>query len=445
MIDEAKLEELIASTCKVLSVEEWEYMTSASTSFFASMVDQEVVESSSARDCSISLRVIADGREGTASSEKLDESIVPRLVASALANSRVKAVQEGYVPEVYKGDTSYPEKMDPGRNYFSAGEVKAVLASCQEHLFSLDGRVSSGTGSDAASIKSSTRLVNSAGLSLCDDYASSYIISEAVVRQDGDVRNAYESGEGDISTIGTDEAVWKAIRKLGAGTVKSGRYPVVLSGDCLRLFLSTYSPAFSGRNAFLGLSPYKDRIGDEVASPIVSLIDDPLYPGYPGQRTWDGEGRATWRKAVIDRGRLNTLLYNREWALRSGTESTGNAAMTGSGSIIRPYSFHIAAGSLSFDELVANAGDGVYVTDMKGFHAGADPVSGDFSIESSGFLIEHGQVSRPVQGFTVSGNFFTMLGSIKALSDQVRWAVTLGAMRTGSPDALIEGLSVSGE
>lgn len=98
MMDDAKLRELIADACKSSSIEDWECMTSSSTSFSASMIDQEVVESSSARDCSISLRVIADGREGTASSEKLDESIVPRLVASALANSRVKAVQEGYVP-----------------------------------------------------------------------------------------------------------------------------------------------------------------------------------------------------------------------------------------------------------------------------------------------------------------------------------------------------------
>ena len=250
---------------------------------------------------------------------------------------------------------------------------------------------------------------NSKGLSLYDSWASSYVSSSVIVKDGEDVKNAFHAIEGDIGKADMRPAVDKALKRLSASTLASGPRPVIFNPDCFNMFLSTFSSAFSGKNALLGLSPYGDKVGDMVASPCVTLVDDPLYPDYPAQRTFDGDAYATYTKTVIEDGVLKTLLYNRQWALKAGCRTTGNALSTASGSAICPYSFYIAPSSCSFDELVAKAGEGLYITAMKGFHAGADAVSGDFSIESSGFIISHGKVEGPVQGFTVAGNFFQMV------------------------------------
>ena len=99
-----------------------------------------------------------------------------------------------------------------------------------------------------------------------------------------------------------------------------------------------------------------------------------------------------YTKAVIEDGVLRTLLYNRQWAMKAGCESTGNGITTSSGSSICPYSFYIKPSDLSLDGLLGMMNSGIYVTGMKGFHAGANSVSGDFSIESSGFLVENGRL-----------------------------------------------------
>lgn len=445
MIDRKVLRDAVGRECDRLGVEDWEIVFSCGTSISAEMVDDELVDFSSATDTSISARVIVDGREGVATSQRVDESVIPALVSMALENSRVKEIDPSYTPEIHKGDESYPQKTCLGGHLATASQIKDVLTRTQKAIFASDGRVSKGTGSSAATGSGETYVENSKGLSLHDSWASSYVSSSVIVKDGEDVKNAYLTVEGDITKADMSPAVDKALRRLSAGTLSSGPRPVIFNPDCFNMFLSTFSSAFSGKNALLGLSPYGNKVGDMVASPCVTLVDDPLYPDYPAQRTFDGDAYATYTKTVIEDGVLKTLLYNRQWALKAGCRTTGNALSTAAGSAICPYSFYIVPSSCSFDELAAKAGEGLYITAMKGFHAGADAVSGDFSIESSGFIISHGKVEGPVQGFTVAGNFFQMLKDIQAVGDDLEFDVTLSSFRTGSPSVLVSGLSIAGK
>lgn len=445
MIDREALRNAVQKECARLGVEDWEIVFSSGTSISAEMVDEELVDFSSATDTSISARVIVDGREGVATSQRVDESVIPALVSMALENSRVKEIDPSYTPEIHKGDESYPQKTCLGGHLATASQIKDVLTRTQKAIFASDGRVSKGTGSSAATGSGETYVENSKGLSLHDSWSSSYISSSVIVKEGDDVKNAYLTVEGDITKADMSPAVDKALRRLAAGTVASGSRPVIFSPECFNMFLSTFSSAFSGKSALLGLSPYRDKVDTQIAASCVTLIDDPLYPDYPAQCTFDGDAYATFTKPVIESGVLRTLLYNRQWALKAGCRSTGNAVSTPAGSAIRPYSFYIAPGSICFDNLASQAGDGIYVTAMKGFHAGADAVSGDFSIESSGFLIRGGKVEGPVQGFTVAGNFFQMLKDIQAVGDDLEFDVTLSSFRTGSPSVLVSGLSIAGK
>ena len=142
---------------------------------------------------------------------------------------------------------------------------------------------------------------------------------------------------------------------------------------------------------------------------------------------------------------LNTLLYDLSTAHASGKETTGNAFRQSYDSpvSIQPYTLVLAPGEQTEEALLQKCGDGVWIDFLGGTHAGANPISGDFSLQSEGFLVEGGKKTKPVRSFTVSGNFFELLKNIKALSDKAE-LTRPGLPAVASPAVLVEGLTVSG-
>jgi PmbA protein len=126
---------------------------------------------------------------------------------------------------------------------------------------------------------------------------------------------------------------------------------------------------------------------------------------------------------------------------------TANASKAGYASaiLISPYYFGIEAGDSSFEELLAEAESGVYVTELKGLHAGANAVTGDFSIESAGFRIEKGKLAGPVKSFTIAGNFYELLKNIEKLSNEVTVGVPGVFHAVGAPDVLLKNVSIAGK
>jgi PmbA protein len=190
------------------------------------------------------------------------------------------------------------------------------------------------------------------------------------------------------------------------------------------------------------MSKLKGQEGEKIASDIVTITDDPQREGNAVGTTFDAEGVATHRKAVVEAGVLKTFLHNRETALAMGKETTANGRRGGN---IAPYNFGICAGNDTQDELFAKAGDGIYVTGVKGLHAGANPITGDFSVESEGFLIKDGKKAGPIKSFTVAGNFFKLLQDIDSLGNEVKWGIPGGFTVFGSPDVLVKDMSVAGK
>ena len=99
---------------------------------------------------------------------------------------------------------------------------------------------------------------------------------------------------------------------------------------------------------------------------------------------------------------------------------------------------------MSLEDLFKEADNGIYITELKGLHAGANAITGDFSIESAGFKIVDGKLAGAVKTFTIAGNFFNLLKDISALSDKVEFSVTGGFTTFGSPAVLVRGMSVAG-
>jgi len=189
------------------------------------------------------------------------------------------------------------------------------------------------------------------------------------------------------------------------------------------------------------------REGEMVAAPIVTLVDDPFHPENPEPINFDAEGSPTHRKNVIENGRLNTLLYNLKTAAVAGRKTTGNASKAGyDGTVaIRPFTMYLANGDLTVEELLARAEGGVLITELNGLHAGANPISGDFSLQSAGFMIKDGMKAEYVKSFTVAGNFYDLLKNITALANDCHLPMAMGMTAFGSPSVLVEGLSIAGK
>lgn len=422
------------------------YMGDESTS--VETLNKEVNSFSSSTGGGLCLRVAVDGKMGYASTELMTEAEMKELPERAKANAF--ATEKPDTVGIFAGSESYEELRIEKVAPLSAAELKAYAIKTGEALFAKDPAVKEGTSTRAISAGTSVRLFNSHGVDLSLECGINALIGEAVVNVNGENQAdyAFKNLKGDETvTEVVDEAVTGALAKIGAGSVPSGKYNVVISGNQMRSLLSVFSSAFSAKAVMDGMSRLKGQEGEKIAADIVTITDDPQREGESAGTNFDAEGVATHRKSVVEAGVLKTFLHNRETALAMGKETTANASKAGYSSPIgiRPYSFAIEPGDKTQDELFALAGEGIYITSFSGLHAGANPVSGDFSLQSAGFMIRDGKKCEAVKSFTLAGNFFELLKSIAAIGDKLERGLSSGLTGFCSPDVFVPEMSVAGK
>lgn len=425
------------------------YMSDESTS--VSTLNKEVNSFSSSGSGGLCLRVLVDGKMGYASTELMTEPEMRELALRAKANAY--ATEKPDTVGIFAGSDSYDELRIKKAELLSASELKAYAIKTGEALFAKDPAVKEGTSSQAIAAGTTVRLVNSHGVDLSLECGINALIGEAVVGVDGENQSDYsfknlsaDKADEVIAEV-TSEAVGEALSKIGAGAVNSGKYNVVIDGNQMRSLLSVFSSSFSAKAVLDGMSRLKGLEGEVIASDIVTITDDPQREGNAVGTFFDAEGVAAHRKAVVEAGVLKTFLHNRETALAMGKETTANASKAGYSSPIgvRPYSFAIEPGDKSRDELFTLVNDGIFITEINGLHAGANPVSGDFSLQSAGFMIRGGKKCEAVKGFTVAGNFFELLKNIAALGNKLERGIVTGFTSFASPDVFVPDMSVAGK
>lgn len=445
------LKNTLVAALKDAGLDEYEIYYMSDESVTVATLNKEVNSFASSNSGGLCLRALVDGKMGYASTELMTESEMSALPERAKANA--KATEKPDTVGIFAGSESYEEFRLKKVELLSAEELKAYAIKTGDALFAENESVKEGTSSQAISGGTVIRLVNSHGVDLELDCGVNALVAEAVVGVNGENQSDYslknvskDTAEDAIKEV-TKEAVREALAKIGAGSVDSGKYDVVISANQMRSLLSVFSSAFSAKAALDGMSKLKGLEGEKIAADIVTITDDPQREGNSIGTNFDAEGVATHRKAVVEAGVLKTLLHNRETALAMGKETTANASKAGYSAPIgiRPYSFAIEPGDKSLDELFAMVGNGIYITEINGLHAGANPVSGDFSLQSAGFVIRDGKKCEAVKGFTVAGNFFDLLKSITALGDKLERGLVTGFTGFCSPDVLVPGMSIAGK
>ena len=438
-----QIKEIISAACEKYGVKEYEVTYSIGENISAETLKDEISAFSSGESASVSFRCIVDGHMGYASTSFFDADEIEDLVVRASDNAR--AIENNDVVVIFKGSESYGTPTAPEPKTVDAAELKNKALELQKRTYATDSAVVDGTQSIAISFRDEIYMYNSHGLELSNKVGMTGCYVEAVVNKDGESRNNFEFAEtidGEKFEELPAKAVNGALEKIGATEIPTGKYNIVIDGTQMRSLLSAFSPSFSAKNAILGMSLLAGKEGEKIASDIVTITDDAMRDGCPVQTPFDEEGVATYKKNVVENGVLKTLLYDLTTAIKTGKQTTANGRRGGN---IAPYNFAISAGENTLDELFAKAGDGIYVTGVKGLHAGANAITGDFSVESEGFLIKDGKKAGPIKSFTVAGNFFELLKKIDSLSNEVKWGIPGGFTVFGSPDVLLRDMSVAGK
>lgn len=209
-------------------------------------------------------------------------------------------------------------------------------------------------------------------------------------------------------------AARRALRQLQGKKVKTMKVPVVLDSMMAGYFLGMIARAINGYAIYRKGSFLCGKLGETVASPLVTIRDDALLPRLLGSRPFDREGVASRSTTVIERGILSSYLLDTYAAKKLGLATTGNASGTFS---VAPSNFFLEPGLYSPEEIIASVPDGFYVIDLQG--SGVNIVNGDCSVGARGMWIEHGELSYPVQEVTIAGNLGAMLKEIEMVGNDL--------------------------
>ncbi|MBE6916491.1 MAG: TldD/PmbA family protein [Ruminococcaceae bacterium] len=448
-MDYQSFKKAVIAKCEALGIAEYELYYQAGTSTSIDTFRHAINEFSASEEGGVCFRCIVDGKMGYASTEDLSEAQAAAVVEKAVDNAKTLESEEAVF--LCEGGQEYETVDRAGYALPSTDELIATALAVEQKLYDADPMVIDGTQVNVLTGSGETAIYNSKGLDLYESNAYSGMVAVAVVTNGTEMSNDYQIKIGKLSELDTDAMVKKAVdtakQKLGGDVAPTAVCPVVFSPDAMCSLLSVFSSIFSSEAAQKGLSKLADKEGSKIASDIVTLVDDPFHKENAFPSVFDAEGCPTHKKSVIENGVLKTLLYNLKTAAVAGKKTTGNAAKGGYDSPVgvRPFTMYLAGGDCTEAELLQKAGEGVYINDLSGLHAGANPISGDFSLQSAGFLIRGGEKTDFVKSFTVAGNFYDLLNKITAVADNVTLPSPFGSTTFGAPSVLVEDLSIAGK
>jgi PmbA protein len=409
----------------------------------------EVESLTAATQTGIGVRAWIGHRVGYAYGTDLSEAGVGAIAARAAEAARVADEDEFAAPPQPAPAEPLAGLSDPSVATSSAERVVALALEVERSALAADPRVAAVEQAVYADAADSVALASSAGVGGEYESSSCFAYLQALAEGEG----GRETGLGfglargpdglDPAAIGT-EGGERAVAMIGAVKPESRSCPVVLDPTVAASFAGLIGGGLGAGAVQRGRSPFAGRLGEEVASEAFVLHDDGRDPEGAESAPLDAEGVPRRRTALVEGGRLRAYLYDTYTANRDGVASTGNAARGGYRSLpsVSASNLVLACGELSEAELLAEAGEGVLVTDVAGLHSGVNPVTGVFSVGASGRLIRGGELAEPVREFTIAGELVSMLGAVRAAGSRARWVPFGGSVRT--PPLLIGEMSISG-
>lgn len=443
-----EFKDLVFEEAKKSGFSEYEIFYMKNSDFSLASYQKEIDKYKVTSSMGVSFRGLFNGKMGYAFTEILDSDSAKMVVDRAKENAEL--IDKEDKEFIYNGkDAKYVDLNLKAVTEDVDSKTKIdFLLDMEDIALGLSEKVEKLAMANYGEAVSEIGIINSHGLDLSHKESEVYAYTSAVVgandrKYDGFGVMVKER----FSQLSKEEiakqAVEKALSKVGAKSIPSNKYKIVLDKDVSTSLLNAFINNFNAEMAQRGMSLLKDKEGQAIAASIVNIIDNPHLEGGFATRAFDAEGVPTKVKYLVKGGVMETLMHNLKTANKAGTESTGNASKMGYASPIgiSPSNCYIEKGEKSLEQLFEVVKDGVYITGVDGIHAGANQVTGDFSLAARGFVIKDGKKGHAVEQITVAGNFFELLKNIEDVGNDLEFLMTSIA----SPSLIITELSIAGE
>lgn len=407
----------------------------------------DVEQLSSAQTQGVGIRVVRDQRVGFAYAGSLDDDVLTETLAEARDNAGFGTPDEFVGLATPDGvDVADLDLYRESLADFPTDKKVELAIALERAARSADPRISGVESADYVDSIAEGAVVTSTGIRTAARETAAYIMASVLAADGDETQTGFgfsvgrEPGDLDLDKAAADAAE-RATRMLGATKPPSQRVTVVLDPWVTAQLLGIIGGTLSGEAVLKGRSPFADRLGDEIGSGLLTLVDDPTNPEAFTATQTDGEGLATRRNPLIERGVLKGFLHNSYTARRLGTVSTGSAVRgfkTTPSAGARAVS--LLPGTKSQAELVAEVGEGILIESVTGLHSGVNPVSGDFSTGAQGLRIAGGAVGSPLREFTIASTLQRILHDVLAVGGDIEWL----PMSAAGVSLVIGDVTVSG-
>lgn len=400
---------------------------SSSTSVAVYNAEVETFESASTEG--LGIRVVVGDRQGLSYATVLDETTMKETLEQARDNAAF-ATSDAHV------GLAVPDGLAAVQHDLWRDDLASVPTSrkielaleLEREVLAGDARIRAVPRSGFGDTQHELALATSTGVAVWSRRTRASMSTNCLAGDAGETQTGfgYTVSRGfaglDLHKAARD-AVRRAVRMLGAVKPPSARVVVLLDPTVTSSFLGILAGTLSGDAVLKGRSLFAHRLGEEVAAPAVTLVDDPTNPLAYGADAYDDEGLAARRNVLIGRGMLHRFLYDTYTGRRAGLASTGSAVRPSLGSAPTPgaMALSLEPGDRDQDSLVASIDDGILVQSVSGLHSGVNPVSGDFSVGAEGIRIRRGQLAEPVREVTIASTIQRMLKDTIAVGNDVEW------------------------
>lgn len=429
---------------KESGLQEVELYISESRNLSISLFHGEVDNYSDNNGYSIVARGILNGKSGSASCDVWNNEKAAWLVKEIVSNASV--IENDDPVFIFKGSEKYRKvsTFNQALEEVKPEDKLTKLRALEKAVKEGDPRIIEVAGTEYNQVFEKFTLINSNGLNLVQKSNYFFALAQCVSKEGEQTKSGYDMYFGnDFASFDPNKLakkiVARTVEQLGGEACNSKKYKAVLHPDVVTSLIKAYIGHANAEEVQKQSSLFIGKVGQQIASKKVTIEDRPLDKNVFA-RWFDDEGVATYNKPIVKNGVLQTYLFNLTTAAKAGVKTTGNgygAARKG----VSSNFIYLKPGKKSLDELFAKVGNGVYITDVSGLHAGLNPQSGNFSLQSAGFLIENGKKGRPLDLITVSGNLLDIFKDVVEVGNDV----TISPSGVSAQSVLIKKIAVGGK
>jgi PmbA protein len=389
----------------------------------------EVEQLAVADSLGVGVRVVRDRRQGFACCGTFDADALAETVAEARDNAAFGEPDEA--AGLAEPDGVEPAALDlwrPGLADVPTADKVALAVELERAVRAADRRITGVESCDYADSRAEAAVATTTGIRRASRETGCELVAYSLAADGDDTQTGFGFSLGrsfdelDVGVAARDAAD-RAVRMLGATKPPSGRLTIVLDPWVTAQLVGIVAGTLGGEEVVKGRSLFADRVGEQVASPLVTLVEDPTDARSWGATPVDDEGLATRRVPLVDGGVLQGFVHSTWTGRRLGAASTGSAVRAGFKSTPTAGCRAVALtpGSADAATLLTGVADGVLVQEVSGLHSGVNPVSGDLSTGAEGLRIRGGELAEPLREFTIASTLQRLLHDVTAVGSDLTW------------------------